>query len=104
MPAKTMTGAFYLVIHPRSWDRLSARLTTAAPSLTAGEVAIKLNINVPGALFTQPQIQASVVIPEDAVTPPVLDAQVLDNVREVLEQHTGMAIKLSVVEPQPNAH
>lgn len=99
MYAQKVSGEFYLVIHRKNYSTLSARLTSRTPDLEAGEVAIKLNVNVPETLFKKPQLQASVTIPEDSVTAPVLNAQVLDNVKEVLAQTTGMDISLRVVEP-----
>lgn len=90
----------YIVVKPKGvFYDLAARYASRTPALSKDEIAIKLNISVPDALFTRPQLQASVVIPEDAVTKPVLDAQVLDNVREVIEQQTGMDVRVSLVEP-----
>jgi hypothetical protein len=91
---------FYLVVRKKNgyMSRLSGRLVTGAPVLAAGEVPIKLTIKVPQALFVKPQLAATITIPESAVSKPVIDATVLDNVREVLEQQTGMAISVSLVE------
>lgn len=91
-------GTFYLVVRKGRWNMLKARISNKAPALEVGEVAITLNVKVPATLFTKPQIQATVSIPENAVTPPVLNAEVLDNVREVLEQRTGMDISVRLVE------
>ena len=85
------------------YRELSARLTADKPSLSAGEIAVKLNIEVPAALFSQPQLKASIVIPESSVSPPVIDAAVFDNVREVLQQTTGMKIELSLVDTKTSA-
>lgn len=92
------TGEFYLIVHKKAWRALSGRLAAKVPALEAGEIAIKLNIKVPEAMFKRPQIQATVTIPENAVTPPVLEANVLDNVREVLTQQTGMDVTVRVVD------
>lgn len=89
----------YIIVKPKGYYGLSARLTSRTPALSKDEVAIKLDICVPDALFKRPQIQAKVVVPEDAVTAPVLNAAVLDNVREVLQQQTGMDVSVSLVEP-----
>ncbi|HJW40756.1 MAG TPA: hypothetical protein VJ476_05920 [Rhizomicrobium sp.] len=74
-------------------------MTSKLPKMEPGEVAITVNVAVPNALFKRPQIQASISIPENAVTASVLDATVLDNVREVLEQQTGFDVKVSLIEP-----
>lgn len=77
---------------------LKARLTNKLPALTSGEVPIKLNVSVPDALFKRPQLQAQITIPESAVTAPVVSAEVLDNVKEVLSQTTGLDVQVSLVE------
>lgn len=89
----------YLVVKPKNWSGLSARLTSKVPALGKDEVAIKLDVVVPDALFKRPQLRASVTIPESVVSAPVISAEVLDNIQEILTQQTGLDIKVSVVEP-----
>jgi hypothetical protein len=96
--AHNIEGNFYLVVRKKNWSVLAARLSLKNPSLKSGEVAIKVSVAVPDALFARPQLQAKLTVPEGAVSKPVIDATVLDNVREVLQQQTGMDIKLSLVE------
>jgi hypothetical protein len=101
--ASMLEGDFYLVVKKKNgyFYRLSGRLTSGKPSkLDSGEVAIKLSVSVPHSLFDKPQFQATVTIPQGALTAPVIDATVIDNVREIIEQQTGMDIKLSLVEPE----
>jgi hypothetical protein len=99
MYIQQVKGEFYLVIRRKNYNSLSGRISTRTPDLEAGEVAIKLNVEVPETLFKKPQLQATVVIPQSSVSPPVIDATVLDNVKEILEQQTGLAITLNLVEP-----
>lgn len=70
--------------------------------MPTNEVAIKIHVAVPDTLFKRPQLQAKIVIPNDSVTPETLDAKVLDNVKEVLEQQLGFDVRLSVVDPDEN--
>lgn len=95
---RTLQG--YLIVSPKGYYDISARYTSRPPALAKNEVAIKLGVSVPDALFNRPQLQAEVRIPEECVTAPVLNAEVLDNVREVLQQQTGMDISVRVVEPE----
>lgn len=99
MPSQTRDFEGYLVVKPKGYFGLTGRLALRAPSLDAGEIAIKVRLKVPDALFRRTQLQAQIVIPADSVTPPILDAKVIDNVREVLEQKTGLDILVSMVEP-----
>ena len=100
MPNNNLSADLYLVAKKkRGYSVMSVRRTTRPPALAADEVAVKLMLSLPEALFMRPQIQAKVVVPADAVTPPVLDVAVVDNVREVLERETGLSITLAVVNP-----
>lgn len=99
--SQMLEGNFYIVVKKKRWNVLAGRLTQGKPKkLQNGEVAIKLKVEVPETLFTVPQFQARVRIPYDAVTSPVVDTVVLDNIKEIIEQQTGMAISLSLVEPE----
>ena len=89
----------YLVLSPKGWSGLSGRLTSKVPSLDADEQAVKISVKVPDALFKRPQLKANIVIPESAVSAPVINAEVLDNVREILSQTTGLDVSVSVVLP-----
>jgi len=76
----------YLILKAKGYYGLSARTTSKAPALAKDEVAVKLSIRVPDALFKRPQLQASIRVPESAVSAPVISAEVLDNVQQVLAQ------------------
>lgn len=92
-------GTFYLVLKPGKWpSELKGRLANKLPSLAVGEVPVKIDVNVPDALFKRAQLQAKITIPESAVTAPVVTAEVLDNVREILSQQTGLDVTVSLVE------
>jgi hypothetical protein len=90
----------YIIVKPKGWGGLSARLASRIPALKSDEIAIKLCIDVPDALFKRPQLQASITIPESAVTPTVVNAEVLDNIREVLSQQTGLDVTVNLVVPE----
>ena len=100
MAAANLEGDFYLILKKKNgWmNRLVGRLCTKLPALAAGEIPVKITVVLPEALFTRPQLQAKVIIPESAVSKPVIDGNILDNVREVLEQQTGMAVQVFLVE------
>ncbi len=89
----------YLVIGKRKehW-KTSARLAVKSPSLKSHEIAIALRINIPNELFSKPQLQASIVIPEDSVSAPVIDAQVIDNLQEVVSKQLGVDLSISLLE------
>lgn len=74
------------------------RMLQTQPRLAPGEVAIKVTLVVPNALFQAPQIQAAITIPESAVPVEAISAEVQDNVRELVQQATGLEVRL-ILEP-----
>lgn len=77
----------------------SVRVTKGRPSVDYDEVAIGLQLELPRALFEKPQLSARLVIPEGAVLPAELPVEVVANVREALEQASGMQVRLTVGNP-----
>lgn len=96
--ARTLTNTFYLAVRQGKYTSLSARLTNKQPSLAPDERAIKIRVAIPESLFKTPQLEFDVVIPDKAVTPQVLSADVQDNIKSLIEQQTGFAITLNVID------
>lgn len=87
---------FFLAVN----DNKRVRVTKTRPALEFNEVAISLSLELPDALFRKPQLQASIVIPKEAAAPQQIEADVVNNVREAIEQASGMEVKISFVEPE----
>jgi hypothetical protein len=69
--------------------------------LASDEIVCNLEMTLPDSLFKKPIIQAKVVIPNNAVTPEALNAEVLLNTKDLLEKGTGLRVELvSVVEKE----
>jgi hypothetical protein len=81
-----------------SWPKFSSRLTAGSPALSSNEIAVKLNLILPDAIFDKPAFEAKVVVPDEAVSKPVITADVIDNVEEIIKQNTGFEVKLEIVE------
>lgn len=90
----------YLVasMKKQPWGELSVRYTSKAPALSAGEVAVKIDLYLPEGLFKRPSLEAKIEVPESAVSQPVISAEVMDNIQEVLKQQLGIDLKVSVVQ------
>lgn len=82
----------------KHWPKYSARMTAGNPALSANEVAMRVTLELPDALFEKPQLQASIVVPDDAVAAPIIDATVLDNIKETLSQNLGVDLNIEIVE------
>lgn len=80
------------------YKRYTSRLTKASPALASNEVAVKVRIELPDAIFDKPAFEAKVVVPEEAVSKPVIEASVIDNVEQIIKQNTGFEVKLEIVE------
>lgn len=93
-----MNTSVHICVRKTSPWRYTVRAAKSMPALAPNEVAIKLNLEIPDALFTRPQLEAKVTIPDDAVAKPVIEAQVIDNVQEIIKQQTGFDVRLEVVE------
>ncbi len=102
MTAKMLTGTAYIVVAPARQlckDITFRRMTKNVPSTDADEIAIKINVTVPAALFNKPTISIVAQIPDDTAIAQEISAEVLDNIREVAEQCIGGRVEVQVVEP-----
>ena len=88
----------YIIVKKTNKWKHSSRMTVGTPALASNEVAVKVVLTLPDAIFDKPAFEAKVVVPEEAVSKPVITAEVIDNVQEIIKQNTGFEVKLEVVE------
>lgn len=86
----------WLAIKKTSNWRASVRCTKTQPALSSNEVAFKLNLELPDALFTKPRLEATISVPESAVSAPVIEAETIDNVAEAIKKATGLDVRVWV--------
>ena len=97
--------SFYLVIKRTKQYRYSTgnlsvvKTTRTAPAIKANEIAIKINMKLPETLFERPQLQANINIDEKKVSPKIIEADVLENITEIVEQQLGIDLTINLVEP-----
>lgn len=104
---KTVEQEVYLVLSPKmsTYRKNSVsglyipRITKGSPTLNRNEIALKLRIEVPVALFLKPSIEASISIPNDQVSRTVITPEIQDNIREIVRQGTGLDFNISVINP-----
>lgn len=76
----------------------TARLTQGRPGqIDYDEVSILLDINLPDELFRKPRLEAKINIPSEAATPDVLTSEVVENVKDAIEQSTGLQFSINVI-------
>lgn len=101
---EVLEGSVYLVIKhikPHWQKKINVvRTTISTPALKANEITLKVNLKLPEALFNRPQLQANIIIDEDKVTPNILDAEVQENITEIIEKQLGIDLTINLVEPE----
>jgi len=86
----------FIVVRKNNW-RYSSRMTQKVPSLASNEIAVKVVLEIPDAIFTRPALSAQITIPNDAISKPVINAEVIDNVQDIIQQNTGFDVRLEVI-------
>jgi hypothetical protein len=89
----------FLVIKKNGW-RYTSRLTAKAPALASSEIAVKISLEIPDAVFEKPAFEANITIPKEAISKPVIETEVIDNVQALIKQNLGFEVKLQLVEPK----
>ncbi len=86
----------YLAVGKRSGYAPSARLTKTAPRLEPHEIAIKILLDVPVALFTKPALTAAISIPEESVSSHTINAATISDLEEVVSRELGLDLTISL--------
>jgi hypothetical protein len=85
----------YLVIGNKG----AVRVTKTLPGLAWNEIAFQLHLQIPDELFKKPRLEAKIVVPDSAVRPAKVSAQVMDDIAEAVRKQTGIEVRLWV-EPE----
>lgn len=75
-------------------------MSKGSPALASDEVAVKVTLELPDALFERSALEAKIVVPKEAVSQPVITADVVDNVQDIIKKNTGFDVKLEIVEKE----
>jgi hypothetical protein len=91
----------YLIISPGK-KRLNPNVKLVKSlkgQMPSNAVALKLNIQIPDSIFQRPQLEASIKINEEDVSKPMINAAVLDNIKEAFQQQLGVDVNIQHVQP-----
>lgn len=83
----------WLIVNSRG----KCRVTKRRPCVEADEVALKLELDLPKALFQRPHLEARISVPDAAAVGEVIDTVIKDNVKEAVERATGLKFSIGVV-------
>jgi hypothetical protein len=91
-----MKISFYLIVNSKG----TVKTTKNRPGLNWDEISMKVNLELPAGLFQKPQLSADIKIPDEAATPTEITADVVENVRQAIEQASGMEVKLTIAQTE----
>jgi len=74
----------------------ACRLAVNKPGIDWNEVAIHLEVDLPDALFKKPRLEAKITVPDEAAASDVISAIVSDDIREAIEQATGLTFSIAI--------
>jgi hypothetical protein len=77
----------------------AVRVAKAKPSLRPDEVAIRLNVELPIALFRQPDLVATITVPEERA-PFTISPEVRENIAEHIRLQTGFNVRIEAAPPE----
>lgn len=84
----------YLVIQKQRFGKTNARFVKTSPGLRSNEISVKLECEIPDALFTVPQLKFNITVPKEAVPKKEINAEVIGNIQQLIQQSTGFEVKL----------
>lgn len=70
------------------------------PASKKGEIPIKVTLSLPESLFKDPQFTAAISVSDDSVTPGTVDAEVINNITDLVRDATGLEITIDQVPPE----
>lgn len=83
----------YLIINSRGGVTVRER----EPRMAGNEVALRLELEVPDALFKRPVLKAVMAIPKEAIPKSTITPQITDNVEKLIKEATGLDMHVSII-------
>lgn len=84
----------YLIISNRG----NVTVREREPRLAGNEIALRLELDIPDALFQRPVLKAHMTIPKEAVPKSSITPAIADNVEKLIKEATGLTMHVTVVE------
>jgi len=76
-------------------DPGNLKVTKSKPNTDSDEITIALDLDIPDSLFIKPALNVSISVPEGSPHGGEIDADVADNIAEVIRQQTGLTVRVS---------
>ncbi len=94
-------GTTYLIVRAKKgygWELIDFRTRKTKPAVERDEVAIKIKLKLPTALFVKPTLGASITVEGDV---PVIDLspETVETIQDVIRSQAGLDVQLTVLQP-----
>jgi len=67
------------------------------PKLRWDEIAMKIHLDVPDELFDRPQLEATISVDPEKITPNTINPDLILNTKDLIEQAAGVKIDFKVI-------
>ena len=82
----------------------TVKLTKTKPHTAKDEIAVKLDIEIPDALYFRPTLEAKISVADNASYGAVISTEVTDNIAEIIKQQTGFTVHISAATDEGGSH
>lgn len=80
--------------------REKTRLAERVPTLEGNEISLRLELDIPDAVFQRPQLEARMTIPDTAVKDINITPDITDNISQIIKEATGLTMVVSVIKQE----
>lgn len=91
-----MKTQFFLVVN--DGDGGSVRTVKSRPDLKWNEIALHINLELPQKLFQKPQLNTSIIVSDEQISPTEIDVETSDNIKQAIESATGLEVRLEILD------
>ena len=88
-----MKTSAYLIINPNG----VVSVRKSKPFLQWNEIAVRISLDIPDALFQRPHLEATISVDPEKVQPTQINPEMIINTKELIEEQTGAKIDFKVV-------
>lgn len=74
------------------------RLVQKVPTLKGNEFSLRLQLDIPDAIFKRPQLSAELTVPDTAVSSININPDVTKKIESIIKETTGLTMNVSVIE------
>lgn len=81
-------------------SRRNVTIREKPPKLKGNEICLKLELDIPNAIFERPLLVARMNVPASAVPQVTIDTKITDNIEKIIKAQTGLSMVVSILEEE----